>query len=307
MKNKSDSKLPSFSILMANYNNGDYIAEAIESVLSQTYPSWELIIVDDASTDDSIQKITQYLRENRIKLIKHEKNLGYGGTLKTAAENATNDILAVFDSDDKLHENALKIMAHAYENNPKYGFIYSTYWVCDSTLRNGELAKLIGPVNSSLTNLKQNIVSHLKTFRRDIYLKTAGFDPNLRIAVDKDIIFKIEEKTMLKFVNKPLYYYRQHKKGVSQFKKGYEVGIEYYIARLKAYRRRINTKIPNLRKRDLYLDLLKIRIYRLAQLLAFINTIFNFSILIERILNLNRLPRKIKEIIGFLDKILKFP
>ena len=58
----------SFSLLMTNYNNEKYIEEAINSVISQTYSNWELIIVDDCSTDNSIQIITPYLRNKKIKL-----------------------------------------------------------------------------------------------------------------------------------------------------------------------------------------------------------------------------------------------
>ncbi len=86
----------SFSILMANYNNGKYIEEAIRSVANQGYPNWELIIVDDLSTDNSIETINFILEEKRIKLIQHEHRMGYGGSLKTAINQASNDIYALF-------------------------------------------------------------------------------------------------------------------------------------------------------------------------------------------------------------------
>ena len=307
MKNNTTSNVFSFSILMANYNNAEYITEAIESVISQTYPHWELIIVDDVSTDNSIEKITPFLKDRRIKLIVHKKNIGYGGSLRTAADNASNTILAVLDSDDKLHENALEIMAQAYIDNPGYGFIYSTYWICDSNLKNSKVAKWIEALKPNETNLQKNKISHFKTFRRDIYLKTEGFAPRQKRGVDKDIIFKLEEKTKLKFIDKPLYYYRWHEKGISQGKTGFEAGVYYYFAKLKAYRRRLNTDIPNLRKRDLYLDYLKIRTYGLNQFLVYLNKTFKFSLLTEKILKLRSLPRTLKEIANFLDRMFKFP
>ena len=69
MRDNTKSKPITFSILMANYNNSDNIEEAIQSVISQTYQHWKLIFVDDASTDNSIEIIKPYLKDNRIKLI----------------------------------------------------------------------------------------------------------------------------------------------------------------------------------------------------------------------------------------------
>ncbi len=117
MDKQYNSDTISFSILMANYNNGKYIKEAIESVISQTFPKWELIIVDDCSTDNSVVIIKSFLSENRIKLIQHKKNMGYGGSLKTAADNASNKFISILDSEDKLHENALEIMSESYRKS----------------------------------------------------------------------------------------------------------------------------------------------------------------------------------------------
>lgn len=67
MKSNKASKSLSFSILMANYNNARYIEESIKGVISQTYSNWELIIVDDFSTDDSISRIQPFLKDKRIR------------------------------------------------------------------------------------------------------------------------------------------------------------------------------------------------------------------------------------------------
>ncbi len=296
MRDNIKSKPITFSILMANYNNAPYIEEAIQSVISQTYPHWKLIIVDDASTDNSIEIIKPYLKDNRIKLIIHKKNLGYGGALKTAADNALNMVLAIFDSDDKLHESALEVIVKAYKNNPEYGFIYSTYWVCDSNLRNPQIAKWVGPIEPNKTNLHKIKVSHLKTFRKDVYRKTKGFDPNQKSAVDKDIIFKLEEVSKLKFIDKPLYYYRSHEQGISQGKSQFKAEVYYYIAKLKAFKRRLNTNIPNLTKKELYFDYFRITFYRLNHFFIYFYKLFRITMLIETLLcKFSFLPLKIKK------------
>ena len=70
------AKKPLFSIVMTNHNYGRYIGEAIRSVLGQSYRNWELVIVDDGSSDDSLDKIRPFLRDRRIRLFRNRKKQG---------------------------------------------------------------------------------------------------------------------------------------------------------------------------------------------------------------------------------------
>lgn len=91
---------PLVSILMPNYNYGRYIGEAIESVLRQTYPHWELIICDDGSTDNSCEVVKRYQdKDSRIKLIQKE-NGGMASALNAAYRECKGDIICLLDSDD---------------------------------------------------------------------------------------------------------------------------------------------------------------------------------------------------------------
>ncbi len=278
----------SFSLLMANYNNAKYIEEAINSILSQTYSNWELIIVDDCSTDNSIQIITPYLKNKKIKLLKNGKNLGYGGALKSAIFNASNKIVGIIDADDKLDIKALEKIADAYKKNPDYGVIYSTLWICDSELRNRVQCSWIRSIESGDSLIISPGVLHFKTFRLDMYKKTSGFNSKyLDIAIDFDIILKLEEVTKFKYVDIPLYYYRVQNQGISRDK--YKSQIEWYIAKNNAYIRRLHTNIPNISLKDLYLEYF---------LITFHNFIFrfNFSKIYDMIIPL------IQKIFNFLPK-----
>ncbi len=270
MRNTDQSKNNYFSILMANFNNARFIKTAINSVISQTYPYWELIIVDDCSTDNSLTIINHLLKDDRIKLIRHERNQGYGGSLKTAAANGLNDIIGIVDADDKLHKDALKIIADAYQKNPDYGFIYSTMWECDAQLKNCIKNRWIGYDVPKKTNIFKIKISHFKTFLRRAYLKTSGFDPDQKRAVDKDIIFKLEEVTKFKFVNIPLYYYRWHREGISQAKSSFQPEFYHYLAKLKAYKRRLNTKIPNFTRKQISFEYYRITFYKVIHFLLYL-------------------------------------
>ena len=90
-----------FSILVANYNNGHFFQDCYQSILSQTYTNWEVIIVDDCSTDESVSVIKQIIGvDDRFKLIENTKNYGCGYTKNKCVQNAKGDILGFLDPDD---------------------------------------------------------------------------------------------------------------------------------------------------------------------------------------------------------------
>lgn len=235
-----------FSILMANYNNGIFIKESIESVIKQTRKNWELIIIDDASTDNSVELIKPYLKDKRIQLSVNNKNLGCGGTKKRCAELASGEVFCILDPDDVLRENALEIIAKAYEDNPNCGFIYSTHYECGSDLAVKRIAGWVGDLEPGKTNLHTHKTSAFRTFTRSVYEKTSGIDAEQKRAVDKDLIFKLEEVTKLKFINQPLYFYRQHENNISLNNNAAEAKMFNIHAKYKAYQRRLKSGFYNL-------------------------------------------------------------
>lgn len=96
------------TIITTSYNYAEYISQTIESVLAQTFSDWELIIVDDASTDNSIEIIKKYCDDTRIKLICHDKNKGLKESIKTALKYAKGEWIAFVESDDTITQNALE-------------------------------------------------------------------------------------------------------------------------------------------------------------------------------------------------------
>ncbi len=235
-----------FSIMMANHNRERYIEEAIKSVLHQTYPFWELIIVDDASTDKSIEIINKFKANKKIKLIQLTKNVGPSGAQRIAIENSNYEIIVTLDSDDLLSKDALKELADAYEKYPNCGFIYSTMWRFDSESKKYKIDKTIKNVDVDSDDWLINPpISHLRSFRKNSYLKTEGFEIGDYKAGDKEIIYKLSEVTKFKFINKPLYYYREHTGGMSQGSRGLDVRVYDYLVKYKTYKRRLGTNLPN--------------------------------------------------------------
>lgn len=114
---------PLVSVLMTSYNREKYIGEAIESVLNQSYKNFELIIVDDCSSDKTVDIAKKYqLIDNRVKVYINDKNVGDYPNRNIAASYATGKYLKYLDSDDIMYSYCLDVMVNAMENYPEAAF-----------------------------------------------------------------------------------------------------------------------------------------------------------------------------------------
>ena len=225
ISNSNSKTEPLFSVIIANYDNEKFIEIAIGSILNQSFSNWELIIVDDASTDNSVKIIEKYLQDKRIKLVRHSQNKGYTASLKTAIALVSSKIFGIVDSDDFLLPKAIETMYQTHIQYPDTGLIYSQFVFCDENLKpqNPGYCKEIPPNTS---NLDIDGVSHFKTFKLDYYLKTSGYDESILFAEDKDISYKMEEVSKLKFINKILYCYRVLPDSQSNHPERYNISLE---------------------------------------------------------------------------------
>ncbi len=124
---------------MAVYNGEKYIDKAIESILNQTFKDLEFIIIDDASTDKSLEIIKKYsLKDNRIKLISNSKNIGLTKSLNIAIRYCKGEFIARQDVDDLSLSNRLEIQIQFLQKNLDYAFCG-----CDGIQRQNKNNKLI--------------------------------------------------------------------------------------------------------------------------------------------------------------------
>lgn len=131
------------SIIMPSYNTAKFISETIESVLAQTYSNWELIIVDDCSTDDTDAVACPYLADDRIRYIKNEKNSGAAVSRNRALREAKGKWVAFLDSDDLWLPEKLEKQIEFMEKN-NYHFSYTNYIEIDEESKtNGK--RVTGP------------------------------------------------------------------------------------------------------------------------------------------------------------------
>ena len=116
------------SVIMPSYNTGEYIAASIESVLAQTYPNWELLIVDDCSTDSTVEVIRRY-QDPRIILLKNKTNSGAALSRNYALREAKGRWIAFLDSDDTWEPEKLEKQLRFMQENG-YAFTFTDYRIC---------------------------------------------------------------------------------------------------------------------------------------------------------------------------------
>lgn len=117
---------PLISVIMPVYNESLYIKDAIKSILNQSYQDFELLIIDDASTDNTVDIINQF-NDGRIILIQKEKNTGYTDSLNLGIEKSAGRYIARMDGDDICHEDRFNVQLEFLENNLDYILCGSQY------------------------------------------------------------------------------------------------------------------------------------------------------------------------------------
>lgn len=211
------NKRPLISILIANYNNGCYLQEAIDSVLAQNYENWEIIIVDDKSPDDSISIYNKYKDDNRFHVYFNEKNMGVGFTKRRCVEVANGEICGFLDPDDVLvGTDVFDIMVQAHLDNPNVSMVYSNMYKTDLDLNIVEeyYGKDIAEGSSAL-EYRGWPFSPFLTFKKEFYSKTEGINVAMQNAEDYDLYYKLEEVGAIKYIDRFFYKYRNNPHSIS--------------------------------------------------------------------------------------------
>ncbi|MHB1148703.1 MAG: glycosyltransferase family 2 protein [Lutibacter sp.] len=242
-----------FSILIANYNNGHFFKDCYQSILGQTYANWEVIIVDDGSTDDSIAVMKQIIGDdNRFRIFFNKENKGCGYTKNKCAELANGKISGFLDPDDALKDDALELMVDLHKRNKDVSIITSKYELVDlemNFIRNSLYGCAI-PANKSYLTYANGAITHFATFKQRKYIQSGGIDPKMKRAVDQDLYYKMEEQGQHLFLNKVLYQYRIHRNSISNNENLFKAEYWHFYTIMKAYerRKRLGLKIDNFSK-----------------------------------------------------------
>ena len=196
------------SCILPTYNGEKYIKESIESILNQTYTNWELIVIDDCSTDATPEILKELSNENdKIKVYRNEKNEKLPRSLNDGFAHAIGDYLTWTSDDNIYKKNAFEVMRKELVDNPSVGFVFSRMDYID------ERGNVTGQseIHTDLKRLKYaNIIGASFMYRYDVYKRIGEYNPEKFLVEDYDYWLRISRVFPISYIADSLYYYRQH-------------------------------------------------------------------------------------------------
>ncbi|MCK5113160.1 MAG: glycosyltransferase [Phycisphaerae bacterium] len=207
-----------FSVIMPVYNHAAYLPEAIESVIGQTTEDWEMIIVDDGSTDESPAIARRFAqRDNRITVLS-QKNSGPAKARNTALKQARGKWLAFIDSDDIYLPDALKNFAKNIAANPDASFFYGFRHRLNADGTRTELSGEFQDAPSGAVELFQRMyLSHLCVcWKKSLLDEVGGYDNSLRSCEDYELYLRMSLLTKFYPIGCATGWRRRHDKNLSK-------------------------------------------------------------------------------------------
>lgn len=204
------------SVVMPVYNGERYIKESIDSILNQTYTNFELIIVDDFSSDSTPQIIHEYERmDKRIKVITNEENLKLPRSLNIGFDNSNGDYFTWTSDDNRYSDNAFEIMIAELENNHNIDFVFAREEYIDA---NGNYIGIQEDPKDLDELYCRSIMSGCFLYKREIHEQLNGYDETKFLIEDYDFFRRAYQQFEFKFIPVTLYSYRRHSRSLSETK-----------------------------------------------------------------------------------------
>lgn len=209
---------PKVSVVMSCYNAAAFVAEAIESILGQTFADFELILVDDGSTDQTPAIINQYGRKDSRIVVIHKKNTGPADSRNAGLRAARGEWIAILDSDDIALPTRLADQVAFFEKSPdivllgagavefeEQGHAIKTHcYPCQHHL-----------LQSNLLRLRRFFPHSSAMYRSDAAKRLGGYNIHFYRAQDTDIFLRLAEEGKIACLNKPLVKIRKHNNNIS--------------------------------------------------------------------------------------------
>lgn len=205
--------LPLISIILPVYNGEKYMRKSIESCLAQTWKNWELLIVDDGSTDQSAEIAKFYVQQDsRIRYYKNRKNMKLPRTLNHGFYHAKGEYLTWTSDDNYYDPEALERMANALMQE-HCDFVFAGCRIIDDEER--QLSTIVAPEDYKNAIWDYDFVGACFLYTRKVYETIGGYDPNLFLGEDYDYWMRIFASFEVTCIRDLLYSYRRHGRSLS--------------------------------------------------------------------------------------------
>ena len=212
------------SIVITVYNKLPYLTDCLTSLLNQTYPSWELILIDDASTDGSYEKIMNWLNSNEpllregkgIYTLRLPRNTGYAGAITAGMYLAKGEFIAIQDADDLSHPERLARQVLYLNNNPQMDLLGTNYEVFEDgkpdNRKSVHWLKYGDQIGKVYTKGGHCICHGTAMIRGAVFDRIGGHTRRIEGAEDYEFIAKVIKPGARNVDNlrEVLYYYRKH-------------------------------------------------------------------------------------------------
>ncbi|MEZ7503915.1 glycosyltransferase family 2 protein [Flavobacterium sp. Arc2] len=209
---------PLISIIIPAYNASKFLLETLESVKRQTYTNWEIVLVNDCSTDNTIEIVNEFSKgiSNSVKLITNAKNSGVSVSRNIAVANASGTWLALLDSDDVWLPNHLETLMNEVDKDPQLNLVYAGCLVFLDTVETiifkQEISEdMLNNFNVSLFTHQIGINPCTVLLDTNSWNRVGGMVQNLQHAEDKDLFIRLAKMNYrFKFSNQHTALYRKH-------------------------------------------------------------------------------------------------
>ena len=207
-----NTSYPLVSIVIPCYNDGEYLLEAVNSALSQTYQSVEIIIIDDASCDETTAYILSLISHPRIAIYRNEKNLHLSGTRNRGISLSNGKYILPLDADDMIDESYVQKAVEVIEGNTSIGAVY-----CRADLFGTQSGRWDLPDYSVDYMIMDNIVFASALFLKSDWEKVGGYSEKLKVGLeDYDFWLSILELDKEIFqIPEVLFYYRKKERSMT--------------------------------------------------------------------------------------------
>jgi glycosyltransferase involved in cell wall biosynthesis len=206
------------SVIIPVYNRASLIGRAVRSVLRQTYENFELVIVDDGSTDDT-EAVVRSFRDSRIRYVRREVNGGNAAARNTGVNNSSGRLVAWLDSDDEYTPDFLMEVCTTLEGTPpEIGFTWTGRAVADDTdVFPNRVRKPLRPKRKSSANDYIDFLNNFRggtgsglTLKRECFEEVGYFDERLRASVDRDFTLRLVQHYGFRKTDKKLLLFHNH-------------------------------------------------------------------------------------------------
>ena len=219
------------SIIVASYNHAEYLIKRMDSLVNQTYKNIEILVIDDCSTDGSVEILRQYKSNKKVRIIERATNGGWVAVSNQGVELSKGEFVIFANCDDACAPEMIESLVGALKNNPSAGMSFCRSVLIDSfgnslgfdfdqreeefrlrcsdnvLLSSSEMAKFL---------LHSCVIPNLSAalFRKDVYLSCGGLKNHYRVCADWELFFNVAKKFNFYYVSRPLNYFRQHEESI---------------------------------------------------------------------------------------------